>query len=636
MKSDKEVIEQVDKKNHTQKGGAKKEASNAKNYASRCTGVGLYKMFAALPEEEKGALRTTYFVLLLLIEPIATMSTLVVEIFDRHLGDMKFQFGGTIIQMKPIHVCLILGLRVSPIANEFLFVDPEHMTNFRMRRFPKKNNTYWLKEIDDALKQAKLERHHDDVLRLNLLKIILSFLLPIKGGNVRAKYVDLRNHIEAPAIGTTPIIEPTAVGALVVGALIISSSSSSIEIGAVVVRQVAPGEGLEVVKDLMVDDDVEVRREVNLKPISSEYGGNLLEWKKGEIGGEEKAEDDKEQPQVANEEEASPDQTTAISAEEQTIEVVKTEDKFGQASIEQATVVFIEEQTTEVAKTEDEASQTKKSKEKVEQSKGEVLEGKDDDDGNSQKKPDPVQVIKEMAIDQTNLVLMESKVDVTLKKRHALIDAKINERAFKMACQIDQLHAHLDELLSGLLLQSCDETVCLNALYTLYPKKWLENEVIDTHTKALIQYFDTQHRARPDNEKIVLANVFACQYIDRDFNVWTRNMSFPEGVELKKKLIWEQITSMQWDRTISNCIHRGDLKVVNSKLGASKAGVEAFAEKDCWLLEVGRLTVTCWNSAGGNKGSLVERIVQVEDQLLEDGQGLAKRAGPSESRASSS
>ncbi|KAF6135342.1 hypothetical protein GIB67_027216 [Kingdonia uniflora] len=73
---------------------------------------------------------------------MARMSTLVVEIFDRHLGDMKFQFGKTIIQMKPIHVFLILGLRVSPIANEFLFVDHEYMTNFRMRRFPKKKNTY--------------------------------------------------------------------------------------------------------------------------------------------------------------------------------------------------------------------------------------------------------------------------------------------------------------------------------------------------------------------------------------------------------------------------------------------------------------------------------------------------------------
>ncbi|KAF6145394.1 hypothetical protein GIB67_034164 [Kingdonia uniflora] len=80
------------------------------------------------------------------------MSTLVVEIFDRHLGDRKFQFGETIFQMKHIHVCLILGLCVSPIVNEFLFVNPEHMMNFRMRRFPKKKNTYGLKEIDDALK----------------------------------------------------------------------------------------------------------------------------------------------------------------------------------------------------------------------------------------------------------------------------------------------------------------------------------------------------------------------------------------------------------------------------------------------------------------------------------------------------
>ncbi|KAF6149828.1 hypothetical protein GIB67_010902 [Kingdonia uniflora] len=116
-------------------------------------------MFAAQPEEENGTLRTTCFAPLLLIDPIATMLTLVVEIFDRHLGDMKFQFRETIIQMKPIHVCLILGLRVSPNANEFLFVDLEQMTNFRMRRFPKKKNTYGLKKIDDSLKQAKLERH---------------------------------------------------------------------------------------------------------------------------------------------------------------------------------------------------------------------------------------------------------------------------------------------------------------------------------------------------------------------------------------------------------------------------------------------------------------------------------------------
>ncbi|KAF6138315.1 hypothetical protein GIB67_001465 [Kingdonia uniflora] len=87
------------------------------------------------------------------------MSTLVVEIFDRHLSDMKFQFRETLIQMKSIYVSLILGLRVSPIANEFLFVDPEHITNFRMRRFPRKKNTYGLKKIDDVLKQTKLERH---------------------------------------------------------------------------------------------------------------------------------------------------------------------------------------------------------------------------------------------------------------------------------------------------------------------------------------------------------------------------------------------------------------------------------------------------------------------------------------------
>ncbi|KAF6167796.1 hypothetical protein GIB67_027574, partial [Kingdonia uniflora] len=111
----------VDENNQTQKGGAKKGTSNAKNYTSRCTGLGLHKMFAALPEEEKGALRVICFTPLMLIDPIATMSTLVVEIFDRHL---------------------------------------------------------------------------EDVLRLNLLKIILSFLLPNKGRNIWVKYLDLVDDLD--------------------------------------------------------------------------------------------------------------------------------------------------------------------------------------------------------------------------------------------------------------------------------------------------------------------------------------------------------------------------------------------------------------------------------------------------------
>ncbi|KAF6170789.1 hypothetical protein GIB67_015741 [Kingdonia uniflora] len=179
------------------------------------------QILGALPEEEKGALRATCFVPLLLIDPIATMSTLVVEIFVRHLGDIKIQFGETIIQIKPIHVCLILGLRVSPIVNEILFVDPEHMTNFRMRQFPKKKNTYGLKEIVDALKQAKLERRLEDALRLNLLKIILSFLLLNKGRNVE------RFQIEAPAIGAAPSIGAPAISGPAVLTPVIGSSSSA-------------------------------------------------------------------------------------------------------------------------------------------------------------------------------------------------------------------------------------------------------------------------------------------------------------------------------------------------------------------------------------------------------------------------
>ncbi|KAF6144366.1 hypothetical protein GIB67_024593 [Kingdonia uniflora] len=550
MKSNREVNKQFEEENQTQDSGAKKSTSNAKNYTSRCTGLGLHKMFVALPEEENGVLRTTCFAPLLMIDLITTLSTLVVEIFDRHLGDMK------------------------------------------LRQFPKKKNIYGLKEIDDALKWAKLERHHDDVLRLNLLKIILSFLLPNKGKNVwvnlkfpsfeesihlfpklqgwrmksfkrrqivtfkkffanpkllviamKSSETDIQqdlvqeaiiifhslNHIEAPAIDVAPAIEPPAVDVPVVGAPSIGSCSSATEVGVIVVRvysqleehvggntlpledtpllgqyqfstpkkimkrkrergtkkedgkrmkaeprtwqrdlqqknqkikekkkgkgewqkklQVAPGTGLEVVKKLLVDADVEVRMEVNFKAISFKYGGDLLEWEKGNEKDdddkkdvEEKVKFEEEQPQVTEEEDselptvvvyynrnkdvqhanevaktdiiffnqeevigeayqACADQITIVSVEEQTMEIEKTKDEASQASADQTIAIFVEEQTIEVTQTEV------------------VISYQEEDVGEA-----------------SQFVLIESKVDVTLKKRHTLTKDEINERAFKMAC----------------------------------------------------------------------------------------------------------------------------------------------------------------------------------------------------------
>ncbi|KAF6165721.1 hypothetical protein GIB67_012618 [Kingdonia uniflora] len=372
MKSDKEVNEQFDEESLTQEGGAKKGTSNVKNYTSQCTSVGLNKIFGALPEEEKCVLRTTCFVPLLLINPMATMPTLVVEIFDRHL---------------------------------------------------------------------------DDILRLNLLKNILSFHLSNKRRNVEVKYVDLvddlvefnrfpwgfvsfyllqRNHIKAPTIGgapaidVEPVIEPPTVGTPVIG-----SSFSTTEIRAVVDK-----------------DEVEVEREVNLEAISSIYGGDRLEWKKGDEKNEKDDDDDEKdgkekaksfeegQPQVAEEEEVQ------------------------ETSVDQTTGLYVEEQ-----------------------SKKEVVEGKDDDDGTSQKKPDLEKIIKEMVVDQTNLVLMESEVDVTLKKRHKLTDEDITEKSPKFYIQMSVLHV----------------------------------QAINVYVKALIQYFDSQHRVCPAKEKIVLADVYSSQ-----------------------------------------------------------------------------------------------------------------------------
>ncbi|KAF6163515.1 hypothetical protein GIB67_002520, partial [Kingdonia uniflora] len=202
-------------------------------------------------------------------------------------------------------------------------------------------------------------------------------------------------------------------------------------------QQVALGDGLEAVNDLMVDDDVEVGREVNFKAISSEYSGDLLEWKKGDEKDsnekndvEEKVKFEEEQPQVAEEEDSEPPTVVVYYNNKKyetmvVAEVAKTDIVFfnqeevvgeaSQASVNQTTIIYVEEQTLE-------ASVDQTTTVSVEEQTIVVAQAEE-------------------------LILMELKVDVTLKKRHALTDEEINERAFKMTCQMNQLHAHLDELL---------------------------------------------------------------------------------------------------------------------------------------------------------------------------------------------
>ncbi|KAF6138983.1 hypothetical protein GIB67_010709 [Kingdonia uniflora] len=301
------------------------------------------------------------------------------------------------------------------------------------------------------------------VLVLNLSHALLVIAMNLSETDMQLDLVQetMKNHIEAPAIGAAPAIEPPVVGVPIVDAPVIGSSSSTTEIGAVVVRlqQVTPGKGLEVVKDLMLNDDIEVGREVNFKAISFEYDGDLLV---------EKVKSEEDQPQVAEEEDSEPP----------TIVVYYNGKKDVQHANE--TMVVAEVQTMGVA----EVATTDIVFFNYEEIIGEAYQ----------------------------LVLMKSEVDATLKKRHALTKEEINERAFKM--------------------------------------------VINVYIKALIQYFDTQHRALEDKEKIAVMDVFFCQYIGRAFNVWTRNMSSPEGVELKKKPIWEKKSSKQWDRTTSNYINQ--------------------------------------------------------------------------------
>ncbi|KAF6172776.1 hypothetical protein GIB67_002506 [Kingdonia uniflora] len=153
----------------------------------------------------------------------------------------------------------------------------------------------------------------------------------------------------------------------------------------------------QVANALMVDDDVEVGREENFNAISSDYGADLLKWKKGE----EKNNDDKK------------DVEEKVKSEEEEME----ESKNGDEKVDDVADKEYSEQPTVVT-----------------------------------------MVVAEVA--RTDIVFF-NQVEVVGKT---------------------------------------------------YP-------VIDVYIKALIQYFDTQHRARPKNERIMLADIFACQYIGKAFNV---------------------------------------------------------------------------------------------------------------------
>ncbi|KAF6171990.1 hypothetical protein GIB67_029408 [Kingdonia uniflora] len=496
------------------------------------------------------------------------MSTLVVKIFDRHLGDMKFQFGGIIIQTKPNHVCLILGLRVSPIANKFLFVDSEHMANFRMRQFPKKKNTYGLKEIDDALKQAKLERHHDDVLRLNLLKIILLFLLPNKGRNVGVKYVDLRNHIDAPAI------EPPAVGVPVVSTPIIGSSSTATKIGAVVVRshgKMLEGNSMSSVRDSTLP--------LGDTPLLGQYQfstpDKTAKYKREEEGNEkEDGKRKKVEPRtwqrdlqqkinrlkrrkriskkglanrVSRKRQAKFSEVVQSTAENllqqvahgEGLEVVKylVVDDYVEVRME----VNLETISSEYGggllkkgdKKDDEDEKDVEKKVKfVEKVQPQVTKGEEvqemEESKNGDEKVDDVEKDGE-GVAKTDIVFFNQ--EEVIGEAYQTKESKDELEQSKEEKDIDeasQTKESKKEVVEG---KDDDDG---NSL-----KKPDPAQVIDMYSKDLIQYFDTQHRTRPDKEKIVLADVFACQYIGKAFNVWISNMSSPKDVELKKKSIWE-------------------------------------------------------------------------------------------------
>ncbi|KAF6137022.1 hypothetical protein GIB67_030786 [Kingdonia uniflora] len=267
-------------------------------------------------------------------------------------------------------------------------------------------------------------------------------------------------------------------------------------------QQDTPGEIFEVVNDLMVDDDVEVGREVNFNERLFEYTGDHLEKKgdkkdnddKKDVEEKDKSED--EQPQVAEEEEVQEYVYPILQMEESK----NGNEKVDDAEKDGEEIEFEEEQP-QVTEEEDSEQPTvvvyctgkNNTMVAVEVAKTDIVFFNQEE---------VVGEAYQASADETTVAFVEEQTLEAEKTEdetsQASTDQKtvvsVEEQTIEFA-QTEVVISHQEEDVS----EAC--------------------QVINVYIKALIQYFDTQHRARPDKEGIVLADIFARQYIGCAFNV---------------------------------------------------------------------------------------------------------------------
>ncbi|KAF6140478.1 hypothetical protein GIB67_010308 [Kingdonia uniflora] len=78
-------------------------------------------------------------------------------IFDRQVGGMNFLFGNTTILFRPLDIVLIMGICVTHVHHDFNFIDPDHVTDFRQRRFLKMKITFGINDLKAAKNLVRQE-----------------------------------------------------------------------------------------------------------------------------------------------------------------------------------------------------------------------------------------------------------------------------------------------------------------------------------------------------------------------------------------------------------------------------------------------------------------------------------------------
>ncbi|KAF6155046.1 hypothetical protein GIB67_035793 [Kingdonia uniflora] len=147
---------------------------------------------------------------------------------------------------------------------------------------------------------------------------------------------------------------------------------------------------------------------------------------------------------------------------------------------------------------------------------------KKDIEDNVKSKEEKPQVAEEEDSEPSTLVVYNGKKDAQYANEYVYLQASTDQTTISVKKQTLEVEKTKDEASQASANKTTTVSVEEQTIEVTQTEVVISHQeddvgeasqVIDVHIKALIHYFDTQYRARPDKERIVLVDVFVCKKI---------------------------------------------------------------------------------------------------------------------------